>query len=193
MHDFPLKRTAKISKGSSASSNIVIGGQPVDVAYRVPTVQPAAAGPWRGEADKIAWTDQASGYPCIIRRERNGGHLAYYVGLPTCHPLCGWDAKAIPASLVDVPGGLDYSAPCDHTGPEDRSICHVPTATHDDLWWLGIRCHRIGDLIPDNKQHAASAQRLGITQEYRGVGELFARCTALASRLKDLEAEGDRR
>jgi len=194
MHDSSLKRTAKTSKSSSASSDIVVEGQPVDVAYRVPAVQPAAAGPWRAEADKIAWTDPHTGYPCIIRRERNGGHLAFFVGLPESHPLYGWEAKAIPASLVDVPGGLDYSAPCDQNGPEDRSICHVPTgATHGDLWWLGTRCNRITDLIPDDKRHAARAQRLGITQIYRSVGELFTRCTILASNLKDLEAEGDRR
>jgi hypothetical protein len=189
------KRTSgTTSKGAIALTDVVLCGQPVDVAYRVPAVQPTAVGTWRAEADKIAWTDPESGYPCIIRREQNGGHLAYYVGLPAHHPLCGWDAKAIPADLVAVPGGLDYSAQCDHNGPEDRSICHVPTeSTHDDLWWLGTRCNRITDLKPDDEQHAAKAQRLGIAQEYRGVDELFTRCTALAANLKDLEAEGDRR
>jgi len=173
----------------------VLRGRPVDVAYRVPDVQPSAAGPWRAEADKIAWTDPDSAYPCIIRRERNGGHLAYYVGLPRAHPLYGWNAKAIPASLIDVPGGLDHSAPCDQNGPEDRSICHVPAnAAHDDdLWWLGTRCNRITDLVPDDKEHAARAQQLGIAQRYRDVSELFTRCTELASDLKKLDHEEDRR
>ncbi len=189
------KRITKPAEPAAPRTDLVLCGQRMEAAYTVPAVQPAAAGPWRAEADKIAWTDPDTGYPCIIRRERNGGHLAYYVGLPTCHPLYGWNAKAIPADLVDVPGGLDYSAPCNQSGPEDRSICHVPTqSTHDDdLWWLGTRCNRITDLIPDNEQHAAKAQRLGIAQQYRSAGEIFTRCTILASNLKDLEAEGDRR
>lgn len=183
-----------MAKDTVSRTDLRLSGQPVDVAYRVPEMQPTTVGPWRAEADKMAWTDPGTGYPCIIRRERNGGHLAYYVGLPRSHPLYGWDAKAIPADLVDVPGGLDYSAACDDNGPEDRSICHVPTeSTHDDLWWLGTRCNRIGDLIPDDKQHADRAQQLGIAQRYRGADELYARCTEFASNLKDLETEGDRR
>ena len=184
----------KGTNGSTVQSGVVLLGQPVDVAYHVPDVQPAATGRWRAEADKIAWTDPHSGYPCIIRREGRGGHLAYYVGLPRSHPLSGWAAQAIPPSLVDVPGGLDYSAACDQRGPEDRSICHVPTglAHHPDMWWLGTTCNRITDLIPDDEKHAEMARQLGIAQEYRDVCELYARCTELASNLRDLE-NGDGR
>lgn len=186
------KPTVKpLPQGTTARTDLVLCKQPIDVAYRVPELQPKAAGPWRIEADKIAWTDPQSGYPCIIRREGRGGHLAYYVGLPREHQLYGWTAKAIPAGLVDVPGGLDYSAECDEGGPEDRSICHVAEASkHDDLWWLGTNCDRITDLIPDDGEHATEARRRGIAQTYRDVGELFGRCTDLASRLKSLAGEG---
>jgi hypothetical protein len=177
---------------SSAKTKIVLCGQPVDVAYHVPDVQPAATGRWRAEADKIAWTDTTTNYACVIRREKKGGHLAYFVGLPQSHPLNGWAADAIPPGLVHVAGGLDYSAACDQTGPEDRSICHVPSGSSHaaDIWWLGASCNHITDIIPDDREHAAKAQQLGIAQEYRDVAEVYARCIALASTLHNLENDG---
>lgn len=154
----------------------------------VPAVQPAAEGQWRVEPDKVAWTDQATGLPCIIRREE-GGHLGGYVGLPREHPLYGYEADAIPAGLLSVPGGLDYAAPCDEHGPESRAICHVRNAHHDDLWWVGIVCNRIGDLIPDDAAHAQEAQRLGIRQTYRDAQTVYGVCTDLAA---ELVAVGDK-
>jgi hypothetical protein len=182
----------KGANGSTVQQGVVLLGQPVDVAYHVPEVQPAATGRWRAEADKIAWTDTATNYACVIRREKKGGHLAYFVGLPQSHPLNGWAADAIPPGLVDLAGGLDYSAACDQTGPEDRSVCHVPSGSNHvaDIWWLGASCNHITDIIPDDQEHAAKAQQLGIAQEYRDVAEVYARCIALASTLRAVENEG---
>ncbi len=184
-----MAKRRKSAPAASIRRDVVIGGQPMDVAYHVPAVQPIDAGPWRVEPDKVAWTDQSTGYPCIIRREE-GGHLGGYVGLPRDHPLYGYEVDAVPAGLLSVPGGLDYAAPCDERGPESRSICHVRgSARHDDLWWVGIVCDRIGDLIPDNADHAREAQRLGIRQVYRDATTLYGMCTQLAAELKVVEDE----
>ena len=185
---------AKRRKSPSAAStrgDVVIGGRRMDVAYHVPAAQPTMAGPWRVEPDKVAWTDPSTGYGCIIRRERPGGHLGAYVGLPPRHPLHGWHADAVPTSVVDVPGGLDYAAACDDSGPEEWSICHVREAAADDLWWFGTRCNRLCDLVPDDEQHAEKARRFGIRQIYRDPEEVFSRCVALAAQLKAVEDEGD--
>jgi hypothetical protein len=183
------RRPTTTRRPSAPRNDIVICGQRMDAAYAVPAVQPAANGTWRLEPDKLAWTDPATGYPCIIRREL-GGHLAAYVGLPLAHPLYGYKADAIPADLFDVPGGLDYAAPCDERGPESRSVCHVADdRPHDDLWWLGRECNRISDLIPDDTKHAAAAQRIGVRQTYRDAEALYGICTDLAARLKTLELE----
>ncbi|MFW8292632.1 hypothetical protein ACOIC7_29120, partial [Klebsiella pneumoniae] len=90
--------------------------------------------------------------------------------------LHGWSADAIPPDLVDVPGGLEYSAACDARGPEERSICHVHSSSAaDDLWWFGAECNHISDLKPDDRHHADEAQRLGIAQTYRTPAEVFTR------------------
>ena len=182
------KRKSVPPRPVTIRNNLVLRGRHIDIAYTVPAHQPAADGAWRLEPEKLAWSDRATGYPCIIRREI-GGHLAAYVGLPLAHPLYGYRADAIPANLLGVPGGLDYAAPCDERGPESTSICHVAdNRQHDDLWWLGTECNRITDLIPDNVEHAAEAQRLGVRQIYRDVETVYGICTDLAARLKKLES-----
>ena len=64
--------------------------------YHVPDLSPKIPGPWRGEADKIAWTDPTTGMACIIRRSAHG-HLCGYVAVEPEHPLYGFDADALPA------------------------------------------------------------------------------------------------
>ncbi|WP_343528585.1 hypothetical protein [Sphingomonas sp.] len=185
-----MAKREKSAPAASTRSDVVIGGQRMDIAYHEPAIQPTNAGPWRVEPDKIAWTDRVTGYCCIIRRE-HGGHLGAYVGLPKGHMLYGYEADAIPPDVVSVPGGLDYAAPCDQRGPESRSICHVRGNTHhhDDLWWVGTVCNGLTDLVPDDAKHAAEAQRLGIRQTYRDAKTLYDICTDLAAELKALESD----
>lgn len=184
------RRARKTTPAAVARHDLVLCGQKMEVAYSVPAIQPVADGQWRVEPDKVAWTDRCTGYPCIIRREE-GGHLGGYVGIPRGHPLYGYEVDAVPAGSLSVPGGLDYAAPCDERGPESRSICHVRgnILHHDDIWWVGIVCDRIGDLIPDDADHAREAQRLGIRQVYRDATTLYGICTDLAAQLKVVEDE----
>src|SRR3546814_19647859 len=44
--------------------------------------RPDGKGPWLGEADKVSWRDEASGYDCIMLRDTDDGFLAGYVGIP---------------------------------------------------------------------------------------------------------------
>src|SRR3546814_5757598 len=95
--------------------------------------RPDGKGPWLGEADKVSWRDEASGYDCIMLRDTDDGFLSGYVGIPHDHPLWGWDDGAVPSDIgIEVHGGLTYSRLCEE-GPsparrlavEARRICHV--------------------------------------------------------------------
>lgn len=188
------KRPGKaVAPAAAPQTDIVVSGRRIEAAYRVPDLQPSAKGEWRREPDKLAWTDPATGYPCIIRRNEDG-HLSGFVGIPATHPLFLFSADAIPGGLIDAHDGIDYAEPCDETGPEERSVCHVPdrARSHDDRHWIGFSCNRVDDLVPDDASHAREAQRLGIDQIYRTAEYVLAECTSLATQLKALETEGDR-
>lgn len=101
----------------------------------------AGPGPWDHEPDKIQWSDDATGLPCLIVRGPLGA-LCGYVGVPEGHPWYGVEFSAVNA---EVHGGLTYSSPCQHGG----KICHVPEPGEpDNVWWLGFDCAHLGDLTP---------------------------------------------
>src|SRR5579884_1161092 len=95
-------------------------------------------GPWQDEPDKEQWTDEATGYACLIKRNPVGA-LCGYVGVPEGHPWHGsgyspgYSAEnedELSAALklldeVEVHGGLTYADSCQE-GPEEATICHVP-------------------------------------------------------------------
>lgn len=176
--------------GSKPQRQLVLGGRRMIAAYRVPELQPETKGPWSVEPDKVAWVDPDTGMACIVRRNPEG-HLSGFVGIAESHPLYGYTADAIPADAVDVPGGIDYAEPCDETGPEERSVCHIRVLGGGDVWWVGMSCNRIDDLVPGDPGHAHEAQRLGIGQTYRDIHEVVGRCGDLARQLKRLVAEGE--
>lgn len=165
-------------------SERAICGQSMEAVYHVPALQPAVPGPWTGEADKLAWTDPATGLQCIIRRAP-GGFFCGYVAVGLGHPLFGFRADAVPTAISAVHGGLNYAAPCDEQAPEETSICHVAERqlTRSDQWWFGFSCNQMTDLIPEDDAHAAEAQQLGLDQEYRDERYLFGACTELAGQL----------
>ena len=196
----------------------LVAGRPYDAhgviipaaeVYHVDDVRPRGDGPWLGEADKIAWRDEATGYECIIMRANPGGHLCGYVGVPPSHPLHGFAPEAIPADLgVEVHGGVTYASMC-REGPtpqrrivtEARRICHVvvgvvPTAYGSDYrveeahaWWLGFECNHVGDVIPGDRAHAAAAASRGILQHYRTDAYVFQEVTNLAAQLHAIEED----
>lgn len=178
-----------------------------DAIYFVDGRKSREQGPWLGEADKVAWRDEATGYECIIMRASHGGYLGGYVGVPADHPLHGFDHAAIPSDLgIDVHGGITYSRACEH-GPAPRSsfseessrICHVPRSgagaqrasiTHatdyrvkDDAWWLGFECDHVYDLVPGNPGSKGRFLAAETGPVYRGEAYVYGEVAYLAEQL----------
>lgn len=175
--------------------------------YFVEGSTPHSDGPWLGEADKLAWRDPTTGFECIMLRDTHGGHLCGYVGIPTTHPLHGFDHRAIPASLgISTHGGLCYSAICDE-GPtparrplarEARRICHAPrTAEYAKTrhatsyrvqdahaWWLGFACNQIYDIIPNDQRSRRQFLKEETRAEYRDDAYVLREIQHLAAQLK---------
>ena len=175
--------------------------------------RPDGKGPWLGEADKISWRDEASGYDCIMLRDTDDGFLSGYVGIPHDHPLWGWDNGAVPLDIgIEVHGGLTYSRLCEE-GPsparrlavEARRICHVtlrPAAYHPvahatdhrvedpHAWWFGFSCDHAYDLIPRHAQVSSRPKSSELARTYRDDAYVVRETIALAAQLRAI-AEGD--
>lgn len=186
------KRTSNLP---AVQNNYAVRGQQMEVAYSVPSRHPTGDGPWKIEADKIAWTDPVTGLGCIIRREPQG-HLAGYCGVEAGHPLYGYEWSAIPADLdIDVHGGISYSAACDRSGPEATSVCHTPIGgSHGpgaEIWWFGFECDQVTDLVPSLMKNDARDSRLadGVRREYRDEAYVYGQVTDLAGQLHAIANE----
>lgn len=99
-------------------------------------------GPWDGEPDRMQWSDEATGLPCLAVRNRLGAWCGY-VGLPAGHP---WrDAGGYDDIDCRVHGGLTYGPEsCDVGGGR---ICHE-TDGADDVMWIGFDCAHVYDVVP---------------------------------------------
>lgn len=129
-------------------------------------------GPWQDEPDKKQWTDQETGLPCLIKRNRAGA-LCGYVGVPEGHPWHGQDYTE-PEPYPEVHGGLTYAAPCTEGGDEASTICHIPEPGEpDNVWWLGFDCAHSGDLCP-------SYERRWFQDTYKAMAYVENECATLA-------------
>lgn len=177
----------------------------VDAVYHLEEVASTTPGPWNAEAEKVAWTDSATGYGCIIRRSLWGGHLEGYVGVAPGHPLFGYSASALRDLGLRVHGGISYAEPCQGPEPEDRSVCHVSVRermraaqapararVHDRMWWIGFECNQPTDIVPRQRASSAVPQLLGtVEQVYRDEGYVLDQCRRLSEQLKAASAGGD--
>ena len=142
---------------------------------------PRGDGPWKREADKIAWIDEATGLACTILRQATGT-LSGYVGLAPEHPLFGFAFDAVPAALgISVHGGLSYAKMCDESGPEEVRVCHPSESRGDPLWWFGFSCDRSYDYVPGSG-HKDLAEENG--QTYKSEGYVYRETVRLARQLK---------
>lgn len=128
-------------------------------------------GPWQEEPDKMQWTDEATGLPCLIVRNRAGA-LCGYVGVPDGHPWFEKHYDDVPDA--EVHGGLTFAEFCEPSKKrEDGGICHIVEPGEDDrVWWLGFDCSHGYDVMP--AYAANSARVLGCSNifnegEYRTV------------------------
>lgn len=183
----------------------------VDAVYHVRDVHPSNDGPWSREADKIAWTDQMSGYACIIRRSAQGGHLGGYVAVPPTHPLYGMQPYAFAGLGIGVHGGISYADECQRREHETRSICHVavepPRADRDplysnaaaergdDAWWFGFECDQPGDVMPVfGYRNGRNGTLEGVNERtYKTEQFVYEECVRLATQLKAVEEGRDAR
>lgn len=125
--------------------------------------------PWDGEPDLKEWTDEGTGYKCLILRNPDLGHLCGYVGLPQDHPLHGVGYNDLPAD-VDVHGGPSAAG---RPGMKDFGA-------DPDYWWVGFDCAHASDLIPaypiDNCQ-------------YRDMDYVKNECARLAEQLQRIHGD----
>ncbi|MFV0622661.1 hypothetical protein ACBY01_01440 [Sphingomonas sp. ac-8] len=180
----------------------------VDAVHRVEDVHPTSDGPWSTEADKIAWTDPASGYPCIIRRSPLHQHLCGYVAVPPGHPLYGREYGTLFGIMIGVHGGIDYSDVCERDAHEDRSICHVAADVgsrqearravadnhDDDAWWFGFSCDQRDDLVPSDTRRPGGYKTpaFGVDDPtYKTEAFVYGECVRLAAQLKAIEENRD--
>ena len=166
-----------------------------------------------GNADKLAWKDEATGYECIIMRHTRDGYLRGFVGVDPGHPLYGFEHEAIPAELdIEVHGGITYSAMCER-GPsptprlaqEARSICHVQirpavydpvvNATdhrpqHDDAWWFGFDCNQLYDKVPGRAGDRAPFLAAETGRTFRDEAYVHGQVIDLAAQLRAIADGG---
>lgn len=183
----------------------------VETRFHVPAIHPHEPGPWADEAEKIAWTDDDTGYPCIIRRSPRTGALHGYVAVEPSHPLYGFDPEELDM-VVSAHGPIDYAKPCQQSDPETTSICHSPGFSDgetqrvssnsaadrmergDEAWWIGFACDGPSDLVPlrSHSRDLRADPTIGLEERiYRDEAYVRTHCIALARQLKAIEEGRD--
>lgn len=184
----------------------------VHAVYKVPDVHPRTDGPWKNEADKIAWVDPDTAYQCILRRNARRGYLEGFVGVEPSHPLFGRQPGTLDGYGIAVHEGLTYSAMCEINQPEALSICHVQhlglakgprregpqtgrsLVLHQQAWWFGFSCNGEGDVIPIDKPVQRQDFMPGVNfVNYKDEHFVRQECTRLALQLKAIEDGRDPR
>jgi hypothetical protein len=120
-------------------------------------------GPWDHEPDYFEWRDEATGYPCRIRRNPVGA-LCGYVGVDSSSQY--WQLEYDDVD-VTIHGGLTYSS------HEEGSHEH---------WFLGFDCAHYGDLTPTVINVLPSRLE---TDTYRDLEYVRQQCIYLAWQLSD--------
>lgn len=140
-------------------------------------------GPWKSEPDKMQWTDEATGYPCLIKRSPIGA-LCGYVGIEETHPAFGQGYDDVD---TDVHGGLTFANRYQEGPIEDQPklICHIPDAGEPhNIWWLGFDCAHTNDLTP---RFLPDEEIFTVRGIYRDVSFVKNECQRLAKQLKAME------
>lgn len=124
------------------------------------------SGPWDEEKDTYIWTDEGTGYYCLIRRNSLGA-LCGYVGIPKKHPLFDDEEDYYG---FDCHGGVTY------TGKSTNEI------TNEEVRLIGFDCAHLGDRLP---------HRLGFMMRsedtYCDVNYVMENVTDLAKQLGELD------
>jgi hypothetical protein len=143
------------------------------------------SGEWDGEPDKLQWTDEATGLPCLAVRHPRLGNWCGYVGVPPEHPLHGRGYEDLD---LEVHGGLSFAHACQPHESEADGICHVPgPGEPEHVWWLGFDCAHGGDLSPGllrkDLDWLDSLKVLAEHEIYRPLAYVKGECARLAAQL----------
>lgn len=104
-------------------------------------------GAWLDEPDKVQWTDEMTGLPCLAVRHDRLGHWCGYVGVAKGHPDFRVSRKQLRRQLI-AHRDVNYAAFCQEGG-EEQGVCHIPEPGQPDrVWWIGFDCGHAGDLSP---------------------------------------------
>lgn len=154
--------------------------------------EPLPPGPWDDEPDYKSWTDESTGLPCLIVRNRFGT-LCGYVGVTKGHIFYERSYSSYresdpergesPEDRIEVHGGLTYSGEC------QVNVCHEPElgASHD-VWWFGFDCGHAWDISPFMiKLDAEHGFPPTPGQTYRDIAFVEGECAGLAKQLKEME------
>jgi hypothetical protein len=135
-------------------------------------------GQWTAEPDKLQWTDEATGLPCLIHRGLSGA-LCGYVGVSESHPLFRRDYDE---ADVRVHGGLTFSDMCAGQEGAGHGICHIPgPGEPDHVWWLGFDCAHSGDVCPAYDHRRSWSYE----SSYRDLDYVKRECASLAGQLHE--------
>lgn len=166
--------------------------------WRDPDVVPwvEVDGPWQHEPDKVQWTDEPSGLPCLALRNALGFWCGY-VGVGPGHALYGtdWTVSGDAMDLITVTHGITYSDGCQHGHEPEEGICHVPEEGEgDDVWWFGFACDGLWDEAPyllwlrTKHPEMLSWRNEGeIVPRYRQLLSVQLECAEIAQRLAHWE------
>lgn len=141
------------------------------------------SGEWDGEPDQVQWQDEATGLPCLAKRNHRSGNWCGYVGVSEGHRY--FEAK-YDEPTVDVHGGLTYADFCE--GEPGKNICHLPVPGETDrVWWLGFDCAHSGDYSPrdkaDERDRGGCFALIDGYEQYRTLAYVKNQCHGLAAQL----------
>lgn len=138
-----------------------------------------ARGEWDNEPDKIQWTDEETGLPCLIVRNSFGA-LCGYVGVDKDHPFF---EQHYDKCDVSVHGGLTFTDFCQN---HEHGVCHIPGPGEPDrVWWLGFDCGHAWDLIPAWTKEKWFQGLVHSEDVYRGMPYVKAEVRQLAKQVKE--------
>lgn len=139
-------------------------------------------GPWMEEPDRIEWTDEETGYPCLLTRNHDMGNLCGYVAVPKGHPYYHKTYNEI-GHKISAHGGLTYSRAC------QGHICHEPEPGEpDNVWWFGFDCaHASQDLIPGMRRMQETMKNKYFNPTYKDLNYVIEEIVDLARQLKEAE------
>lgn len=96
-------------------------------------------GPWQKEVDRVAWIDERTFYPCVIRRNLFGAWVGY-VGVDEQHPLFQIELDSLEYQYIEVHGTVRFAG----LSIEDDKSFSPPK----HLWWIGFSCTTEMDICP---------------------------------------------